>query len=181
MILASNVLNDMAQSDSTRAGIAALAAIFLILLLDFHNLKLVLLTMFPLLCSFGALFGVMGYTGIEVDFINIIAFPLLIGIGVDDAVHISHRYRIEGKGGIARAVAKTGTAVLLTSVTTIIAFGSFIPSPMRAMKSTGIVLPVAIGFAFLFSIILHPAMLQLTAERFNLNIRPWKSGKRRQL
>lgn len=181
MILASNVLNDMAQSDSTRAGIAALAAIFLILLLDFHNLKLVLLTMFPLLCSFGALFGVMGYTGIEVDFINIIAFPLLIGIGVDDAVHISHRYRIEGRGGIARAVAKTGTAVLLTSVTTIIAFGSFIPSPMRAMKSTGIVLPVAIGFAFLFSIILHPAMLQLTAERFNLNIRPWKSGKRRQL
>jgi len=132
--------------------------------------------MIPLICAFAALFGVMGYAGIKVDFINIIAFPLLIGIGVDDAVHISHRYRLEGPGGIARAVAKTGTAVLLTSITTIIAFASFIPSPMRAMRSTGIVLPVAIGFAFLFSILLHPALLQIAAEKFNLNIQPWKSG-----
>lgn len=177
MVLASSVLNDMAETDSTRAGITALIAIFILLLIDFRNLKLVVLTMLPLLFAFGALFGVMGYAGIKVDFINIIAFPLLIGIGVDDAVHISHRYRLEGQGGIARAVAKTGTAVLLTSITTIIAFGSFIPSPMRAMRSTGIVLPVAIGFAFLFSILLHPAMLQITAEKLKLNIQSWKRRK----
>lgn len=177
LILACDQLNTMAESDGLRASITALLAIFIVLLLDFRNLKLVLLTMIPLGCSFAALFGFMGYAGIKVDFINIIAIPLLIGMGVDYAVHISHRYLLEGPGGIARTVTKTGTAVLLTSITTIIAFASFIPSVMRAMRSTGVVLSLAIGFAFLFSIILHPALLQLLVERYNLNIKPWKTGK----
>lgn len=102
---------------------------------------------------------------------------LLIGIGVDDAVHISHRYLIEGKGRMEETIAKIGSAVLLTSVTTIIAFASFIPSIMRAMRSTGIVLSMAIAFAFIFSILLHPSLLIIAAEKLNLNIKPWRSGK----
>ena len=177
MIFVSDQLNTMAESDGLRASLTALLTIFAVLLLDFRNLKLALLTMVPLACSFAALFGFMGYTGIKVDFVNIIAVPLLIGMGVDYAVHISHRYLLEGREHIALTVAKTGTAVLLTSITTIIAFASFIPSVMRAMRSTGIVLSIAIAFAFIFSIILHPALLQILVGKINLNIKPWKSGK----
>ncbi|WP_028973689.1 efflux RND transporter permease subunit [Spirochaeta cellobiosiphila] len=175
MIMASDQLTIMAESDGLKASMTALIAIFLILLIDFRNLKIVIFTMIPLCLSFIALFGFMGWTGMRFDFVNIIAVPLLIGIGIDDSVHISHRYLLEGKGQIERVIAKTGTAVMLTSLTTIIAFASFIPSVMQAMHSTGILLSVAMTFAFLFSIIFYPAFLNLVVDRNKFNLYPWGS------
>jgi predicted RND superfamily exporter protein len=173
MLLAADQMNEMAETDGIRAAVASLGAIFMLLLLDFRNLKLSLLTLLPLLLSFASLFGIMGATGIKFDFVNIISVPLLIGIGIDDAVHINHRYLIEGKGRMRLVVAKTGIAVLMTTVTTIIGFASFIPSVMRAIRSTGIVLSIAMALAFLFSVLFHPALLVIVAERLGWNIRPW--------
>ena len=103
--------------------------------------------------------------------------PLLIGIGIDDAVHINHRYLLEGPGNMQTVVSRTGTALLLTSVTTIIGFGSFIPSIMRAMRSSGIVLSLAMALAFLFSVFLHPAVLVILREKLGVNLGPWRFRK----
>lgn len=174
MILTGDQLSIMARQDGVRSSIAAVIVIFLILLLDFRNFKLALLTMIPLASSFLVLFGIMGLAGIKFDFVNIISVPLLIGIGVDDAVHINHRYLLEGKGSMAHVIGRTGTALLLTSLTTIIGFASFIPSPMRAMKSTGIVLSLAMAIAFINSIFLHASVLILVTEKLKFNINPWR-------
>ncbi len=174
MILTADQLSIIARDDGIRSSIAAVIMIFLILLLDFRNLKLALITLIPLGASFLVLFGIMGLTGIKFDFVNIISVPLLIGIGIDDAVHINHRYLLEGRGSMSRVIGKTGTALLLTSLTTIIGFASFLPSPMRAMKSTGIVLSLAMAIAFINSILLHPSIIIFVTEKLNLNIRPWR-------
>jgi len=173
MILAGDQLTQMAQKDGISAALLAVIAIFLILLADFRNLKLALVTMLPLLSSFLALFGIMALTGIKFDFINIIVVPLLIGIGIDDAVHINHRYLREGRGEMNKVIALTGTALLLTTLTTIFGFASFIPSPMRAMKSTGIVLSLAMAVAFINSVLFHPAVLIIINEKLGWNIKPW--------
>ena len=141
--------------------------------MDFRNFKLSILTLLPLLLSFTSLFGIMAATGIRFDFVNIISVPLLIGIGIDDAVHINHRYLIEGKGKMNLVVSKTGVAVLMTTVTTIIGFASFIPSVMRAMRSTGVVLSIAMALAFLFSVLFHPALLVIMSEKLGWNIQAW--------
>jgi predicted RND superfamily exporter protein len=173
MILVADQLNIMAQQDGRSASILALIVVFLILLVDFKNIKLTVLTMLPLLGSFITLFGIMALTGIKFDFINIIVVPLLIGIGIDDAVHINHRYLKEGKGKMALVISRTGTALLLTTLTTVFGFASFIPSVMRAMRSTGIVLSLAMAIAFLFSVLFHPAVLIIVTEKFGWNIKPW--------
>ena len=72
---------------------------------------------------------------------------------------------MEGSGSIDRVVSRTGRAILLTSLTTIIGFASFIPSIMRAMRSTGIVLSIAMALAFIFSVTFHPSLLTLTLGR----------------
>ena len=113
MVLASDQMYQIAEVDGVRAAITALAVILVLLLIDFRNIALSILTLLPFLLSFGALFGLMAITGIKFDFINIIAVPLLIGMGVDDAVHLNHRYLLEGKGMIHVVIAKTGTAVLV--------------------------------------------------------------------
>jgi predicted RND superfamily exporter protein len=176
MVLAADQMIQIAEQDGLRAAVVALLVIFAVLVLDFRNVKLSLLTLFPLLLSIVSLFGIMALAGIKFDFINIIAVPLLIGIGVDDAVHFNHRYLLEGPGRMDAVIAATGKAVLLTSLTTIIGFASFIPSVMRAMRSTGIVLSLAMALAFIFSVTFHPAALLLTAERLKLNIQPWNQG-----
>lgn len=178
MLLAGDQLSIMAEQDGIRSAIVAVIVVFIILLFDFRNIKLVSLTMTSLLLSFLTLFGFMAVTGIKFDFLNIIVVPLLIGIGVDDAVHINHRYLREGKGNMQVVIGKTGTALLITSLTTIVGFASFIPSPMRAMRSTGIVLPIAMVIAFFFSVLFHPGMLILITEKLKLNIKPWSGRKK---
>jgi len=104
--------------------------------------------------------------------------PLLIGIGVDDAVHINHGYLREGKGKMKSVIGKTGTALLITSLTTIAGFASFIPSPMRAMRSTGIVLSIAMAIAFCFSVLFHPGVLIIVREKLGWKISPWSGLKK---
>ena len=174
MILAGDQLTFMAEQDGVKAAVVALVVVFLILLLDFRNIKLVAMTMVTLLLSFLTLFGFMAMTGIKFDFLNIIVVPLLIGIGVDNAVHINHRYLFEGKGRMSVVISKTGTALLLTSLTTIVGFASFIPSTMRAMRSTGIVLSIAMAIAFTFSVLFHPALIIIVSEKLGLNLNPWR-------
>ncbi len=177
MILAADQLMSIAESDSVRSVIAALIAVFLILIIDFRNIRLVILTFLPLVLAFVSLFGLMALFGIKFDFINIIAIPLLVGIGIDDSVHINHRYHIEGRGSMNIALARTGSAVALTTLTTMIGFSSFIPSIMRAMRSTGIVLTMAMALAFVFSVLFHPAVLILVSERLGWNLTPRFSRK----
>lgn len=179
MVLAADQMTRIAEQDGKTAAIAAIIAITIILLIDLRNVVLTLLTLIPLACSFISLFGIMALTGIKFDFINIISVPLLIGIGIDDAVHISHRYVLEGRGRILKTVRLTGAAILLTSITTIIGFGSFIPSVMRAMRSTGIVLSIAMALAFLYSVVLHPALLYLVRERLGLSLEPYRFAARK--
>ncbi len=179
MILAADQLIQIADSDGKKSMVAALIAVFFILLLDFRNLKLTLLTFIPLLMSFASLFGLMSLFGIKFDFLNIISIPLLVGIGIDDSVHINHRYLREGRGEMHTALAGTGSAVALTTITTMIGFASFIPSIMRAMRSTGIVLTMAMGLAFVYSICFHPALMVLVNERLGWSLKGWslKGGK----
>ncbi|MCF6336160.1 MAG: MMPL family transporter, partial [Spirochaetales bacterium] len=160
-----------------RASLFAVIVVFLILVADFRNIKLAIITMLPLLGSFITLFGIMAVTGIKFDFINIIVVPLLIGIGIDDAVHINHRYLREGKGRMNVVIAMTGTALLMTTLTTVFGFASFIPSIMRAMRSTGIFLSLSMAIAFLNSVLFHPAVLIIVTEKLGWNIKPWRNDK----
>ncbi|MCD6506730.1 MMPL family transporter [Candidatus Poribacteria bacterium] len=96
--------------------------------------------------------------GMKLNFTNLIAFPLIIGIGIDDGVHLIHRYRMEGWQRIGTVFANTGKAILLTSLTTMIGFGSLMFMTHRGMASMGTVLVIGIGSCLITTVlILSPA------------------------
>lgn len=167
MILASDELVNMTKVDGIRTSILALFIVFILLIIDFKSIKIAFMTITPLLLSFISLFAVMAIFNIKFDFINIIAIPLLIGIGIDDAIHISHRYLREGPGNMPKVIKHAGSAVLLTTITTVIGFASFIPSPMVGLSKSGIVFAFAIIFAFFYSILFFPSLLILIQEKRN--------------
>ena len=75
------------------AGVYALIAMVLVLLLDFGNVKHTLLALLPLAMGLSRRSGCMGLCGFSLNPANMIAFPLILGVGVDNGVHVLHDYR----------------------------------------------------------------------------------------
>ena len=87
------------------------------------------------------------------------ALPLILGIGIDDGVHIVHRWRREGRGSVQTVFSSTGKAILLTSLTTMLAFGSMVFSIWRGYGSLGIALVIGVGACFLTTVLILPGII----------------------
>jgi uncharacterized protein len=151
--------------DGAIAAILTMIVIFLLLLIDYRNLKLTLLTLIPLVGGIIWMVGVMKLFGIQFNILNVMAVPLILGMGIDDGVHIIHRYKIEGKNKIFTIFSTTGKAVLLTSITTFLAFGSLGFASARGLASLGIVLAIGIVTCLLATVIVLPAIISLIDSR----------------
>ncbi|MGD9212368.1 MAG: MMPL family transporter [Desulfobacteraceae bacterium] len=163
------LINDEMVKDGWRALLASGIVILILLLLDLRSLTAVGLAIIPLV--FGSLWmlAAMGLLGIKLNFVNIIAVPVIIGIGVDDGIHIVHRWRQEGMGGLSKATAKVGHAILMTSFTTMIGFGGVGFYTHRGMASLGYVLFIGVGFCFLSTILILPAFGSLVEKKIIKN------------
>jgi outer membrane lipoprotein-sorting protein len=106
----------------------------------------------------------MHLIGMKYNYVNLIAVPIILGIGIDDGVHALHRWRQEKSLGADRvndAYRHVGRAILLTSLTTMIGFGSIGFYEMPAMSSFGVVLFLGVGFCFVASIVVLPAIMRV--------------------
>ena len=92
-------------------------------------------------------------------FVNIMGIPMIVGIGIDDGVHLLHRYRVEGRGKIRTVVGSTGRAIMLTTVTTMACFGVLLLAKYRGLGSLGGLLAIGVGACFLTTLLILPALL----------------------
>ena len=159
------ILIGIIAADGRIAATLTLMVVFGLLLWDFRNLKLTLLAMVPLMVGAIWMVGIMQLIGQQLTVMNVIVLPLILGIGIDDGVHILHRYRAEGAGNIRTVFTSTGKAVMLTSLTTMLAFGSLIFATYRGLGSMGSALFIGVGTCFLTSIFILPALLKLVEKK----------------
>jgi len=166
--------------DGVLATLIALGIIILLLLIDFRKLHTVILALVPLAFGGIILFGTMALLGIKLNFMNYFSLPLILGIGIDDGVHIIHRYRRErsltaagadlaAAKPLERTLSRTGRAVMLTSITTGIGFASMIFAKMQGLASMGLSLTLGVIACFLTSVLLLPALIKVF-ERLGLKI-----------
>ncbi len=145
----------------TIATSLAVAAILLILLFDFRSLSDSLLALLPVTAGFIGLFAVMGLTGLPLNFANIIVMPFIFGIGVDAGVHIVHRWR-EDPTGVPRGLSGgTGRGILLTTLTTVIGFGSMALAQHRGIRGLGITMAIGLTITLIVCYTMLPAILRL--------------------
>jgi len=154
-----NTLMDEIGEDGARATKLAIFVIFIVLLIDFRSIKKVILAMIPLVVGVVLMVGVMEITGLQITLLNIMAIPMIIGIGIDDGVHIVHRYQIEGRNAHKPVFASTGRAILLTSITTMLGFGSLWFATYRGLGSMGIALFIGVGTCFFATVIVIPVLI----------------------
>jgi len=142
-----------------------LVVVFLLLTADFHNPLHSLMAMIPLAIGIFWMIGIMKISGMMLTVMNIMAFPLIIGIGIDDGVHIMHRWRHEGKSNIWTVFSSTGKAILLTSLTTMLAFGSLVFSIWRGFGQLGGALFIGVATCFLTTVIILSGIFGLLERK----------------
>jgi len=107
----------------------------------------------------------MGLFGVPLNPANMIAFPLILGVGVDNGVHVLHDYllrRGERRSTISHAI---GRGVLVKALTTMIGFGTLMISSERGLAGLGFILTLGVGFSMVTALFFLPALLGLLGSR----------------
>ncbi len=116
-------------------------------------------------------FGLLGAFGIPLNFLMVAVLPLLLGVGIDDALHLLHRYEGERRSGqegdraLHTAITRTGHALLLTTVTTIVGFSSLVASGSPPIQRFGLLASFAMATSFIITLSLIPATKNLLREK----------------
>ncbi|MDS0477431.1 MMPL family transporter [Natrinema sp. 1APR25-10V2] len=140
--------------------IAFLTAIFW---LRYRTVTLGGVVLAPVVLAQAWLFGTMYLAGIPFTSETAIIAAIGIGIGVDYAIHIGERFIEEYRGdsiaALRRTVRGTGGALLASAATTAAGFGVLVFALVPSLQRFGFVTGVAIGYAFLASVLVLPSLL----------------------
>ncbi|MDD5015985.1 MAG: MMPL family transporter, partial [Atribacterota bacterium] len=141
-------------NDGKNAALLTVFVVFLLLWLDFRSFKYATIAMIPLVAGVIWMVGLMHLVSMQLTVVNVMALPMILGIGIDDGVHIVHRWRLEGSKKVKQIFASTGKAIFLTSITTMLAFGSLVFSIWRGFGSLGGAMFIGVGACFLSTVII---------------------------
>lgn len=138
-------------------------AIYMAAAINLKSFSKSLIVFLPIVIGLVWMIGMQGLLEIKNDFINVIAYPIIIGIGIDGSVHLYHRY-MESKD-IIIAMRSTGKAVTLASATTAVAFGSLLLGQNKAIVGLGLLSIVGITMTYLSCIFALPAILSMLKKK----------------
>lgn len=105
--------------------------------------------------------AVCALVGIKVHFLDLIALPITIGIGIDYAVNLAARDREDGQLGPRHLVSTTGAAVLLCSYTTSVGYGTLLLSANGGIRAFGEAALIGELSCILMALVVAPALLAL--------------------
>ncbi|MZH03069.1 MAG: MMPL family transporter, partial [Nitrospinae bacterium] len=148
-----------------KGGLYAMTAIIIYVFFLFRNLRTVFFVLLPVLVGSIWTVGVMELLRLKRNMANLVILPLILGIGVVNGIHITHRYREEEDKGSSILAKSTGQAVLLSSLTTMIGFGSMMVANHYGVYSLGLVLTLGVFNCLVASVTFLPALLKLSTTR----------------
>ena len=146
------------------AFIYALIMVSAILWVFLRDLRNSILVIVPVVLAAGVTAAVAVVIGLEFNFANIIALPLLLGVGVDNGIHMVHRARTETPRDGNVLETSTSRAVLASGLTTVASFGNLAFAAHLGMASMGKLLTLGMIVTLAATLILLPALLKLRAE-----------------
>ena len=138
----------------------ALLAILVVTFLALRRVGDALLAVLPLGLGMVWTAGLMWLWDVQFNLANMVAAPLIIGIGVENGIHLVHRFREGSESSVADLIAgSTGQAVVLFSLTTMVGFGSLMVAKYYGIFSMGLLLSLAVGSVLVASIVVLPLLL----------------------
>ena len=146
-----------------QATLFALLGVIVCLWLYFKNGLKVVLVLIPIAFTLIFTFAISYGMGITINMANILVIPLVIGLGVDAGIHVTHRFFYPAtEPGLSAA---TQRAVLISGLTTLGTFFSLVFSPHQGAASIGLLLTLTISIMLVLSLSLLPTLLTFFDQR----------------
>ena len=137
-----------------------LVAILLVTWVDFRSITASFVALLPTFLGFTMMFGIIGLLDLPLNPANMIALPIVMSIGIDDGIHLIHEFRRHRSERYMPSSA-TMTGILITTLTTLVGFGSMMTASHRGLQSLGRVFVIGAVCCMFTSIIVLPAILSL--------------------
>ena len=142
----------------------ALGTTALIFFFFFRSFRATFITLIVVSIGVVWAFGIMGWLHYEVSILTALIPPLIIVIGVPNAIFLIHKYQQEIKNhknkgrALQRVISKIGNATLMTNLTTASGFATFIFTKSAMLNEFGIVASINIMAIFVLSLLIIPIM-----------------------
>ncbi len=150
---------------------SAFLEILLLMALMFRSFRGALICLVPNLAPLFFIFVIMGVTGIALDVATVLIAGVILGITVDDTIHLYHGYQHRIRRGISpvfaivRSVESSGRAVVAISVVLIAQFSLLGLSDFRPTAHFGMLCAVGMFAGQVFELLLMPALLGLQLRK----------------
>ncbi len=152
----------MVKSDGLRLLVIVSIVLVVILLLFLRKIKPTIV-LFAVL-ALGGLWtaGIMGLLDIRLSLYNIIVIPVILGVGIDGAIHLYLSHRQSGSLPISGIIASTGLTVSASSITTMAGFMGLLFVDHKGLQTIGQFGTIGIAASWLAVILLMPFLLKYT-------------------
>jgi len=158
--------------DSRRALVWTAAGILLIVYLCFRNLRVSLIVLIPIIFGVVTTFGLLLLVNHHFSFMSITAIPLIIGIGIDNGIHLVRRYLENERNEILVIAKASGAALIQSNLTTMVGFGALMTSSFAPLVEMGLVTTLGVALALAGGLLLIPAVILLEERRRNVTDAP---------
>lgn len=159
--------SQLVQKDLVRLMPLVAAFILVLLFIAFRNLRAIVVCFSSLAIGVVWSYGTMGFMGIALNTLNMTIVPLVMGVGIDYAIHMINEFVEHKSEGHTDAEAfriagsRSGLALLIASATTIAGLAVLAFSPSLLIAQLGLVSAVALTTMYLLAIAFIPAALTL--------------------
>ena len=159
------VLHDVVARDTVRVTAASVVLVFAILVLYYRRARPVIAIMVPLSFAWILFAAALGVLGLPLNLFNLVAVPLVVGYGIDDHVFLVHRHVDSGGKGPEHALASTGRAIVVTSLSTVAGFAGLAAARFDGLRLLGLSGALAVALCLLAAFAVLPALLEILWPR----------------
>ena len=103
----------------------------------------------------------MALVDLQLNMANLIILPLFLGIAVDNGIHMVHRMLETPEAATSPLAHSTGKAIVLTSLTTMVGFGSLLVAKHTGIFSLGMLSTLAVGCSLAATLVAFPLILHI--------------------
>lgn len=150
----------------------SLVVVAILLMVVFQSVLTGLVAMIPNIVPVLLVGGAMGWTNTPLDMMTMTIMPMILGIAVDDTIHLTTRIRFEMEDGtttgamaVERSFREIGKTMGMTTLILCSMFLVYCFSPMMALLRIGVLSIIGLGSALAADYTLTPVLINLLSKR----------------
>lgn len=154
------------RRDTLWVSLTSVALVLALLVAYYRRLRPILAVFLPLSLAWVLFAAALALFDLPLNLFNLIAIPLVVGYGIDDHIFLLARYRERPELGPEHALASTGRAIVVTSLSTIAGFAGLIVARFDGLRLLGLSGALAVALCLVVAaLVALPALLSLLWPR----------------